>query len=79
MDGIPALDLWNLVQEVFHCDRNQANKAKAQEDLLHRVTSNTQEKSQTKAPTKHHNSELFHLDSVPSNVRFFISCDVVRV
>ena len=49
MDGIPALDLWNLVKEVFHCDRNLANKAKAQEDLLHRVTSNTQKKSQTKA------------------------------
>ena len=23
MDGIPALDLWNLVMEVFHCDQNQ--------------------------------------------------------
>ena len=23
MDGIPALDLWKLVLEVFHCDQNQ--------------------------------------------------------
>ena len=23
MDGIPALDLWDLVLEVFHCDQNQ--------------------------------------------------------
>ena len=28
MDGVPSLDLWNLVIEVSHCDRNQPNKAK---------------------------------------------------
>ena len=26
MDGIPALDLWDLVLEVFHCDQNQPDK-----------------------------------------------------
>ena len=28
MDGIPALDLWNLVIEVFHCNQNQPSEAK---------------------------------------------------
>ena len=42
MDGIPALDLWNLVTEALHHSPNQSNKTKdssAQEDLLHRTTS----------------------------------------
>ena len=26
MDGIPALDLWNLGTQVFHCDQNQPDK-----------------------------------------------------
>ena len=26
MEGIPALDLWNLVFEVFQCDKNQPDK-----------------------------------------------------
>ena len=28
MDGIPALDLWDLVIEVFHSLPNQTNKTK---------------------------------------------------
>ena len=28
MDGIPALDLWDLVIEVFHSSLNQTNKTK---------------------------------------------------
>ena len=28
MDGIPALDLWDLVIEVFHSSPNQTNKTK---------------------------------------------------
>ena len=38
MDGIPSVDLWNLVKEVFHCSPNQSNKTKdslAQGDLFH--------------------------------------------
>ena len=73
MDGIPALDLWNLVKEVFHCNQNQPSKTKdssAQRDLWHRVMSSKRTKNQTKAPTKHDSSELFHVDNVPSNVRF---------
>ena len=81
MDGIPALDLWNLVIEVCHYTQNQSNKAKdslAQEDLLHRVTSNKRTKNQSKAPPTHDHSDLFHVDNVPSNVRFSVHCYVVR-
>ena len=31
MDGIPALDLWDLTIEVFHSSSNQINKSKGQE------------------------------------------------
>ena len=60
-DGIPALDLRNLVIEVFHCNKNQSSKTKdssAQGNLWHRVMSSTRKKNQTKAPTKHDGSEL---------------------
>ena len=73
MDGIPALDLWNLVVEVFHCNHNQPSESKdssAQGNLWQRVTSSTRKKNQAKAPTKHDSSQLFHIDSVPSNVKF---------
>ena len=56
MDGIPALDLWNLVIEVFHYSPNQSNKTKdslAQGDLLHRTTSSKRTKNQTKASITH--------------------------
>ena len=33
MDGIPALDLWDLVIEVFHSPPNQINKSEGQESL----------------------------------------------
>ena len=42
MDCLPALDLWNLVTEVFHSSQNQSNKTKglsAQENLLLHTTS----------------------------------------
>ena len=63
---------WILVTEVFHCNRIQPRKTKdssAQGNLCHRVMSNTRKKNQTKAPTEHDSSELFHIDSVPSNIR----------
>ena len=73
MDGIPALDLWNLVIEVFHCDQNQPYQTKgfpAQGNLWHHVMIGTRKESQTKTPTMRDGSELFHFDNVPSNVRF---------
>ena len=42
MDGIPALDLWNLVVEVFHSSQNQLSKTKGlpvQGNPLHNTSS----------------------------------------
>ena len=82
MDGIPALDLWDLVVEVFHCNQNQPGKTKdssAQGNLWHRVMSSTRKKNQTKAPSKHDSSELFHIDNVPSNDKFSQSIAMLYV
>ena len=73
MDGIPALDLWNLGMKVFHYSQKQSNKTKdswAQGDSLHHTTSSKRTKNQTKAPTTHDSSDLFHVDTVPSNAKF---------
>ena len=53
MDGIPALDLWDLIIEVFHSSPNQLNNIK---DLLRgnssrNTTSNKHDHNQTKLPT----------------------------
>ena len=73
MGGIPALDLWNFVIEVFHCSPNLFNNTKdslAQGNLLHRTTSSKRTKNRTKAPTTHDSSDLVHVDHVPSNAKF---------
>ena len=73
MDGIPALDLCNSVVEVFHCKQNQSSKTKdssAPGNLVHRTTSSKRTKNQTKAPTTHDSSDLFHVDKVPANANF---------
>ena len=49
------------------------------EELRNRVISSTRKKNQTKVPTKHDSSELFHIDSVPSNVRFSQSIAMLHV
>ena len=82
MDGIPALDLCNLVVEVFHCNQNQPSKTKdssAQGNLWHRVMSSTRKKNPTEAPTKHDSSECFILTMCLRTSIFSVRCDVVRV
>ena len=82
MDGIPALDLRNLVFEVFHCNQNQPSKTKdssAQGNLWHRVMSSTRKKNRTEAPTEHDSSELFHVDNVSTNVKFSQSIAMLYV
>ena len=82
MDDVPALDLWIFVIEVFHYNQHQSNKAKASlapGDLLHHVTSTKRTKNQTKAPTTHDSSDLFHVDNVPSNVGFSQSNSILFV
>ena len=69
MDGIPALDLWNLVTAAFHCNQNQQTKdSSTQRNSWHRVMSSTRKKNRAKARTKHD----LHIDSVLSNVKFSV-------
>ena len=71
MDGIPALDLWDLVIEVFHSSPNQSKKTKdqARGDSSRNTTSNKHTQNQTKVPTKHNNLELSEVDYVSSNAK----------
>ena len=52
MDGIPALDLWDLVIEVLHSSSNQPKKSKenVQGNLLDDTPSRKHTKNQTQTP-----------------------------
>ena len=72
MDGIPALDLWDLVKEVFHSSPNQFNNTKDQVrgNSSRNTTSKKHTQNQTKGPTQHDNLDLSDVDYVPSNAKF---------
>ena len=68
MDGIPALDLWDLVTEVFHSSPNQNNKTEDQKlegNLLRNSTLHTKNQNST----MHADLDLSNVDHVSSNVR----------
>ena len=65
MDGMPALDLWDLVIEVFHSSPTQSKKTKDQA----RGNSFRDTQNQTEDPTKHNNLEL---SNVSSNAKSFL-------
>ena len=69
MDGIPALDLWDLGMKVLHfSSNNQRNpKRMCRENLLHDTPRIKQTKNQFKTSTKHNNLELCNVDYVSSN------------
>ena len=71
MDGIPALDLWDLVIEVFHSCLNQFINTKDQVrgDSSLNTVSNMHTQNQTKVPTHHDNFDLSNVDHVPSNAK----------
>ena len=71
MDGIPALDLWDLVVEVFHSSPNQLNNTKGQvhRNLSRDTTSNKHTQIKTKFPTQHENLDLKNVDCVPSQAK----------
>ena len=71
MDGIPVLDLWDLVMEVFHCCPIPSKKTNDQPrgDSSRNTTSNKHTQNQTKVPTKHNNLELSNVDYVSSNAK----------
>ena len=69
MDGVPALDLWDLVVEVFHSSPTESKKTKGQArgNSLRDTTSIKHTQNQTKDPTKCNNPELSTVDYVSSN------------
>ena len=68
MDGIPALDLWDLVIEVFHSSPNQINKTKGNKSQGN-LSQNTTHHMKNQNPTKHVNLDLNNVDHVSSHVR----------
>ena len=67
MDGIPALDLWDLVIEVFHSSPNQTNKAKDVREPLWNLSATPQSNMRKQIPTTNTNLDLINIDHVPSN------------
>ena len=67
MDGIPALDLWDLVIEVFHSPPNQTNKTNDVREPGGNLSANTQPHMQKQIPTTHTNLDLTNIDRVTSN------------
>ena len=68
MDGIPTLDLWDLVIEVFHSQSNQNNKSKGQKSQKN-LSRNTTLHMKNQNPTKHVSLDLNDVDHVSSNAR----------
>ena len=68
MDGIPALDLWDLVIEVFHFSPNQINNFKGQESQGN-LSRNTTLHMKIQNPTKHVILDLNNVDHISSHVR----------
>ena len=62
--GILALDLWDLVIDVFHSLPNQTNKTK---DVRLPRSANTQPNMRKQIPTTHTNLDLINIDHVPSS------------
>ena len=71
IDGLPALDLWDLVIKAFPSSSNQSKKTKDQVrgDSSRNTTSNKHIKNQTKIPIQHDNLELSNDDYVSSNAK----------
>ena len=66
MDGIPALDLWDWVIEVFHSSRNQTNKAKDVREPRWNLSASPQPNKRKQIPTTNTNLDLNNIDHIPS-------------
>ena len=69
MDGIPALDLWDLVVKVIHSCLNQFYNSKdgVRGNSSRNTTSNKHTQNQIEDLTKHDNFEFSIVDNVSSN------------
>ena len=71
MDGIPALDLWDLVIDVLHSSSNHTRKStdRVQGNLLHDTPSRKHSNFQTMSQTQYNDLALCNVDYVSSNVK----------
>ena len=71
MDGIPALDLWDLVLEVLHSSSNHSKKSQenVQRNLLRDTSSSKYTNIQTKNSIQYNYFELCNVGYVSSNVK----------
>ena len=70
MNGIPALDLWDWVTEVFHSPNQlEKSKGRVEGNLLRDTPSNKHMHHQTKTPIQHDNLESSNVDYVSSNAK----------
>ena len=70
MDGIPALDLWDLVfgRVAFFSNQTEKSEENVQGNLLQDTPSRKHTKNQVKTPIKHNDLELCDFDCNSSNV-----------
>ena len=70
-DGIPALDLWDLVIEVLHISSNRAQgpKEQARRDPQRNKPSSKHTNTQIKTQIQHNDLELSNVDYVSFNVK----------
>ena len=69
MHGIPALDLWDLVIEVFLSPPNQANKSRDLGESQGKVLQRTPPNMRSHIPSEHINLDLAKIDHVSTNVK----------
>ena len=67
MYWISALDLLDVVIEVFHSSPNQTNKTKDDREPRGTCRQNTQPNMRKQSPTTHANLDLTNIDHVPSS------------
>ena len=67
IDGIPALDLWDSVIEVFHSSPNQTNKNKDEREPQWNLSATLQSNMRRPIPTTSTNPDLTNIDHVPSS------------
>ena len=65
MDGIPALDLWDLVIEAFHSSSYQTNKTKDVRVLRGNLSANIRPNVRKQIPTNHTDQDLTNIDHFP--------------
>ena len=67
LDGIPVLDLWDLVIEVFHSSPNQTNRTKDVREPRRNLSATPQSHMRKQIPKTHTNLDLTNIDHVPSS------------